>query len=56
MLKDAPEVVVGELLQRVGLGPVLLVTEVHVGQVDGLSPLVGGHGDQRLTRRGTGVK
>lgn len=54
--KDAPEVVVGELLQCVGLRLVLLVIKVHVGQVDGLSPLVGGHGDESLTRRGTGVK
>lgn len=51
--EDSPEVVVGELLQCVGLRLVLLLIKAHVGQIDGLSPLIGRHGHQGLMRRET---
>lgn len=51
--EDSPEVVVRKLLQCVGLCLVLLLIKAHVGQIDGLSPLIRRHGHQCLTRRET---
>lgn len=51
--EESPEVVVGELLQCVGLHLVLLLIKAHVGQIDGLSPLIRRHGHQGLLRRKT---
>lgn len=44
----SPEVVVGELLQRVGLGAHLGLCRAQLHEPDNVLPLVGGHSDQGL--------
>lgn len=48
---NTPEVVVGELLQRVGFSFILLVRKGYVGQTDGFSPLIRSHGYESLRGR-----
>ena len=48
---NTPEVVVGELLQRVGFSFILLVRKGYVGQTDGFSPLIRSHGHESLRGR-----
>ena len=52
--RNTPEVVVGELLQRVGFSFILLVRKGYVGQTDGFSPLIRSHGHESLRGRRRG--
>lgn len=50
----SPEVVIGELLQRVGLGAHLWLCRAQLQEPDNILPLVWGHGDQGLGGHETG--
>lgn len=54
--EPSPEVVVGELLQRVGLGTHLRLCRSQLQEPDDVLPLVGSHGDQGLGAKRQGAQ